>query len=246
MSFICAEPVFLANPFLDAYATSDLLGKCIFLGLVALSVLTWSVLIYKLWLISKVRKESLEFRYQFLQQKTEPLQARFHVNRESDCPNAFYILYEVLKNKSLEILQKNQNSEESAKKGAFLSDSDINLIDAHLGTTISSLTKFLDKNVYILSTVVTLAPFLGLLGTVYGILTTFSDMQSTAMQGSSQVLSGLSLALCTTVVGLIDAIPALIGYNYIKNKIQSFDAEMDLFATDALSSVELQYKKVVE
>jgi biopolymer transport protein TolQ len=103
----------------------------------------------------------------------------------------------------------------------------------------------LDKNLYILSTVVTLAPFLGLLGTVYGNLTTFSGKKSDPSAASNQVvLSGLSLALTTTVVGLVDAIPALIGYNYLKNMVHDFDADMNRFANDVLSTVEMHYRKV--
>lgn len=58
------------------------------------------------------------------------------------------------------------------------------------------------------------------------------------------VLSGLSLALATTVLGLIDAIPALIGYNYLKNSIRDFAMEMEGFSNDLLTSVELEYRKM--
>jgi biopolymer transport protein TolQ len=105
--------------------------------------------------------------------------------------------------------------------------------------------KFLDKYVYALATVVALGPFLGLLGTVWGILTTFSDMQTQVGGNTSQmVLGGLSLALTTTVLGLIDAIPALIGYNYLKNDIRDFETEMHCFSNGILANVEMQYRKV--
>jgi biopolymer transport protein TolQ len=90
-----------------------------------------------------------------------------------------------------------------------------------------------------------LAPFLGLLGTVWGILTTFSELQVQGSSSSHQmVLGGLSLALATTVFGLIDAIPALIGYNYLKNTIRDFQTEMEKFASELLASIEMQYRKV--
>src|SRR4029078_12125978 len=105
--------------------------------------------------------------------------------------------------------------------------------------------KHLEKNLYILSTTVSLAPFLGLLGTVWGILTTFSEMQSkTAGSTHQMVLGGLSLALATTVLGLLDAIPALIGYNYLKNTIRDLEVDMEGFSTEILASVELQYRQV--
>jgi biopolymer transport protein TolQ len=58
------------------------------------------------------------------------------------------------------------------------------------------------------------------------------------------VLGGLSLALATTVLGLLDAIPALIGYNYLKNTIRDFTTEMEGFSNEILAAVELQYRKV--
>jgi len=242
------------NPFFDAYVESDFLGKLIFLGLIGLSVLTWSVLVHKLWMLKRVKRESSGFRKIFMDQKINPLELQFPGKAQAtkvhpECPNAFFIVYEVLKNKTLEILDKNQKVTQQMNKNlnsnVYLSPSDVALLDSCASSTISSLTKYFDKNLYILSTIVTLAPFLGLLGTVYGILTTFSGMKSDPSAASNQVvLSGLSLALTTTVIGLVDAIPALIGYNYLKNIVHDFDADMNRFANDILSSIEMHYRKV--
>lgn len=237
------------NPFVDAYIESDFLGKLIFLGLIGLSIITWSVLIHKLWIVKRVKKDSYAFKKTFFEMRENPLDVQYNVKSHPECPNAFYIVYEILKNKTIEILEKNQKVTGGFKKGihssAYLSASDITLLDSSANATISSLSKYLDKNLYILSTVVTLAPFLGLLGTVYGILTTFSGMKSDPLAASNQVvLGGLSLALTTTVIGLVDAIPALIGYNYLKNVNHDFDTETARFANDVLSSLELHYRKV--
>ena len=110
---------------------------------------------------------------------------------------------------------------------------------------VSTQIKNLEKNLFILSTVVTLAPFLGLLGTVWGILITFSELQSHTMGSANQlVLGGLSLALATTVLGLFIAIPALIGYNYLKHAISDYATEMENFSIELVASVEMQYRKV--
>ena len=96
-----------------------------------------------------------------------------------------------------------------------------------------------------LSTIVTLAPFLGLLGTVWGILVAFNELQGGASLGSSTaLLGGLSTALTTTVLGLLIAIPALIGYNYLKNAIRSYEKEMEDFGGYLTAQVELQYRQV--
>ncbi len=235
------------NPFFDAYTQSDLLGKIIFILLIALSVITWSVLIHKVWLTKQVKKNSIQFRKTFFDSRSEPLTVSNPLAKNSEYPNAFGIIYDVLKNKTLEIFDKNcKNIEPQEKKEAeaHLCSADIALLETHATSTISTLTKFLEKHLYILSTIVTLAPFLGLLGTVYGILVTFTELKSSTGGGSNQIiLGGLSLALSTTVLGLIDAIPALIGYNYLKNVVHDFDADMDRFATDVLSTLEIHYRK---
>lgn len=226
------------NPFFDAYTESDLLGKLIFIMLLVLSVVSWSVLIHKVWLTKNVKKDSWQFRKHFFESKKDPLSASSALSSTSDAPNAFGIIYDVLKNKTVEIFEMNGSDD------TYLTSADIALLETHSSSTISSLTKFLEKNLYILSTIVTLAPFLGLLGTVYGILTTFTELKAVGAGGSNQViLGGLSLALSTTVLGLLDAIPALIGYNYLKNLVHDFDAEMGRFATDVLSTLELHYRK---
>jgi biopolymer transport protein TolQ len=230
--FVC-----VGNPFIDAYTESDLLGKLIFILLIVLSVVSWSVLIHKIWLTKNVKKDSWQFRKLFLESKKEPLATSPVSCTNSECPNAFGIIYDVLKNKTVEILEKN------GSEASYLSTADIALLETHASSTISSLTKYLEKNLYVLSTIVTLAPFLGLLGTVYGILTTFTELKAVGAGGSNQViLGGLSLALSTTVLGLLDAIPALIGYNYLKNLVHEFDAEMERFATDVLSTIELHFR----
>ena len=75
--------------------------------------------------------------------------------------------------------------------------------------------------------------------------TTFSELQAQSVGSTHQmVLGGLSLALATTVLGLLDAIPALVGYNYLKNTIRDFATEMEGFSNEILAAVELQYRKV--
>jgi len=96
-----------------------------------------------------------------------------------------------------------------------------------------------------LSTIVTLAPFLGLLGTVWGIALTFSNLQTHSLtSGSSAILSGLSMALATTVLGLIVAIPALVADNFLKSSVKDFMGNIENFSHRLLSTVEIQYRKV--
>ena len=245
-------PVFLIgtaqNPFVTAWMDSDFIGRMIFVALVLLSLISWTIIIHKWWITGRVKQESLLFKRSFFEQKQNPLEVTYARTTHPETPNAFHIVYEVLKGKAGELLAKNRRGKEADKgqegKGSALSASDIALLETHACSTISTITKYLERNLYLLSTIVTLAPFLGLLGTVYGILVTFSGLGDGSMGSNAQVLGGISLALTTTVIGLLNAIPALVGYNYLKNSILEFDHEMERFATEVLSILDMHYRTV--
>ena len=227
---------FASNPFIDAWSQSDFIGKGIFLSLLLLSAISWTLIAYKVWITYHAKKSSATFQKQFFSKKETPLDITSPKDTyDTECPNAFGLVYDVLQQKTHAIqAQKNDTDR-------FLSAQDIALLETQADAAIGSLHKFFTKHLYILSTVVTLAPFLGLLGTVYGILTTFSAMQTTTSFSSQIVLNGLSLALTTTVIGLIDAIPALIGYNYLKNSLSHFTSDMQHFATNVLTQLQLYH-----
>ncbi len=78
-----------------------------------------------------------------------------------------------------------------------------------------------------LATIGSTAPFIGLLGTVIGILNAFQSIASSKATGIGAVAGGISEALVTTAFGLIVAIPAVMAFNYFTNKVEAFDVEMD-------------------
>lgn len=240
--------ILASNPFLDAYTHSDFLGKLIFLGLISLSIITWILIIYKFLVLFSARKNAEKFYLQFQSQKNHLLNFEYAISQKEKKANPFFNLYHLFKKQTVDILNKNKLfclESKDSENGVFLSQADIQFIESGLQATIASQVNSLEKNLFILSTIVSLAPFLGLLGTVWGILTTFSELQSqTAGSTHQMVLGGLSLALATTVIGLMDAIPALIGYNYFKNSIQDFEMEMEGFSNEILSSVEMNYRQV--
>lgn len=244
--------ILAGNPFFEAYTQSDVLGKLIFLGLYTLSICSWFVLLHKLWVTYQAKKYAGRFHEVFQMQRANPLGLDFENLPKKKNINPFFDLYKVLKKHSLEVLAKNRHfnrlndsTESTPAAASTLSLSDVDFVASHLSTQVALEIKNLEKNLYILSTTVSLAPFLGLLGTVWGILTTFSELQTQASGNTHQmVLSGLSLALATTVLGLIDAIPALIGYNYLKSTIRDFATDMEGFSNEILAAVELQYRKV--
>src|SRR5476651_1353207 len=95
------------NPFFDAYLQSDVLGKLIFIGLIALSILTWMILIYKVILTRRARKNALSFESSFNHHKGNLLNVEVSVPKGDVSVNPFFNLYQVLRKQTVEILNKN-------------------------------------------------------------------------------------------------------------------------------------------
>lgn len=230
-------PILATNPLFEAYRGSDLVGKTIFLSLLVLSLITWTLFIKKLLIYKQHTQRDALFSSFFHKKRLNPLS----LDVKDEHP--FAALYQTCKYHTLELLGKNQAVVE--QEAATLSRSDMDLVEAHLMSTISAQTKSMERNLFLLSTIVSLAPFLGLLGTVWGILLTFNELQTGAAANSNAVImGGLAMALGTTVAGLIVAIPALIGYNYLRAATAQFNTDMEDFAQVLLASVELQYRQV--
>ncbi|NGX63633.1 MAG: Biopolymer transport protein ExbB [Candidatus Anoxychlamydiales bacterium] len=227
------------SPILNAYVQSDLFGKFIFFMLFVLSIISWVILLHKIYMAKKLTALNAIFEKQ-----TKNSENLLSINITSNISYPYLDIYKSLKEKTVQILNKNRFFI-TDNKNVYMSTSDIELLDSHLDVQILKQTKKLEKNLFILPTVVTLGPFLGLLGTVWGILITFNTLQSQSLLNSNaSILSGLSMALATTVVGLMVAIPALIAYNYLKNWIKNFRNDMTHFSHELLTTLEIQYRHV--
>ncbi|MEM7175015.1 MAG: MotA/TolQ/ExbB proton channel family protein [Chlamydiota bacterium] len=238
--------------FFQAFAQADFFGKLIFFALFALSLICWSFLIYKIWLMGHVRRQAKYFKRAIERNKDSLLNLDISLPKQSKLgtfPYPYFTLYSALKKKAVELLDKNNyfslTPQEKNPQRNYLSRTDVEMLDAHLQATMTKQREKLEHNLFILSTTEKLAPFLGLLGTVWGILVTFGELQLNRGSSSNAViLGGLSTALTTTVLGLLIAIPALIAFNYIKNLNRRFAIDMRDFSHFLLSTVELQYRKV--
>jgi biopolymer transport protein ExbB len=98
----------------------------------------------------------------------------------------------------------------------------------------------MEKNLAFLGTVGSNAPFIGLFGTVLGIIKAFHDLSIGTKEGAAAVMAGISEALVATAVGLMVAIPAVIAFNYFQRKIKSI-----LINADSLNRILLAYMKRV-
>jgi biopolymer transport protein TolQ len=232
-----------SNVFIQSYNSADSFGKLIFFALGFLSVMSWVVLLYKGWSTQKALTNSSAFMKK-LEKSKQLLEFNDPDENLSPFSNPYKAVYTDFKNICLEILNKNRYFSEN-NNTSYLSSADIHLIGSKLSASITEERKNLEKNLFILPTVVSLSPFLGLLGTVWGILITFAELQAhVSGGGNDMVLSGLSMALATTVLGLLIAIPALIAYNYLKTQVKNFEVDLENFATELLANVEIQFRKI--
>ncbi len=223
--------------FFQAFAAADFFGKLIFFGLFVLSCGSWVFIVQKFWMLKNIRISAKRFRKMVEMHKEQIL----NLNSRSKSP--FSTLYNTLKEQTLIVLDKNNYFFQGSEN--YLSGLDIEFLEAHLHTAIAKQKGKVEKNLFILSTTKTLAPFLGLLGTVWGILVSFGELQAGhSVSSNTVILGGLSTALTTTVLGLLIAIPALITHSYLKSLSKKFTLEMVEFSHYLLSTVELQYRKV--
>jgi len=99
----------------------------------------------------------------------------------------------------------------------------------------------LEGQMGLLATAVSAAPFLGLLGTVWGVMDAFSGMAQSGTTALSAVAPGISGALLTTIVGLLVALPSMVGYNLLSAHIRRIAVQMDNFAQEFISQIQNTY-----
>jgi biopolymer transport protein TolQ len=205
-------------PVLMALGTSELLslladttffGKFILLVLLVLSVVSWAVMAEKARLLARIRnghQRFWELTDAWLAGETPPATLRSWCDDRPELP---------LANQYLEThgLASAPSIRRASERIAYLE--------------IERLEKYL----MLLSTAVTISPFLGLLGTVWGIMTSFWDMASLQSANLTVVAPGIAEALITTIAGLATAIPAVIFYNLLVRKIDIVGNEMERLRT---------------
>jgi biopolymer transport protein ExbB len=112
-------------------------------------------------------------------------------------------------------------------------------ISEAMASTKSRLRIEMERNLGVLGTLGNNAPFIGLFGTVLGIIKAFADLSHNQAGGAAAVMSGISEALVATAVGLMVAIPAVIAYNYFMGRVRSSLGRVDAMAHLILSAVAL-------
>ncbi|MGH8552702.1 MAG: MotA/TolQ/ExbB proton channel family protein, partial [Methylococcales bacterium] len=108
------------------------------------------------------------------------------------------------------------------------------VIRVHLDAALSREQQRLNSNLVLLTIAISGGPFLGLLGTVVGVMITFAAIAATGDVNVNAIAPGISAALMATVAGLVVAIPCLFGYNYLLTQVKELTVEMRIFADELI------------
>jgi len=205
-------PIFLqlSDSFSSLISNAGVLAKSILAILAVLSVVSWTIIVEKFRFFRRSGRESEDFRKRFdtvrslgeLSGETEKL---------PDCPEARLVA---------------STWKEMGPNGLV----NVSFLDTFLGSEISSFVSEWESYLIFLATTATVSPFLGLLGTVWGIMSSFLSMGVRGSASLYVVGPGIAEALITTIFGLGAAIPAVVGYNYILRVIRRREDRLAAFS----------------
>ncbi len=215
---------------------AGLVVKLVMLILFFFSITSWAIIFIKFRLIRNAFKESIIFSETFWSSRN--LSEAFtnaKQLRSSPVANIFRTGYKELKKFS-----KPKNiSEQTQGNGSLGSQFEgiENIKRALRRSSNTEITK-MTQLVPFLATAGSTAPFIGLFGTVWGIMSSFQGIGQSGSASLAVVAPGISEALIATAAGLAVAIPSVIGYNFFVQKIRVIDTEMQSFSADFLNIVE--------
>jgi biopolymer transport protein TolQ len=219
---------------------ADPVVQAVVLILLVFSVLSWAIVLYKALGFRRIEDQSKTFLDIFRRSsKFSEVQAVCHSLVASPLVGMFQAGYAEL---NLQLRQQPTASHGSPETPAPRPTlKSLAAVDRALLRASSMEVNKLEKRVPFLATAASITPFIGLLGTVWGIMTAFSAI---GLQGSTDlavVAPGIAEALFTTAMGLFAAIPAVYFYNHFTTKVKVYASEMDDFALEFLNIAERNF-----
>ena len=225
-----------------AYQNSDAVGRFIVLFLViGMSALTWTTMLDKALALSKARRLSERFLFRF-RENTRHIASSSLVRDADGDPSPIAQVYNAGVEKLLEFYENAQDSKiiSSHVAPVKLSEAQFNAIEAVIEREVSLQIEHLETRIGLLATLVSLSPFCGLFGTVWGVMMAFCGIAVAGKADFTALAPGVAGALLTTVAGLVVAIPSLIGYNYLNGMIRSQTVQMDNFTEEFMAKIKLE------
>jgi biopolymer transport protein ExbB/TolQ len=234
MEQLALTPI-LANALSFALEKATIEGKVTIGLLVIVSFTSWTVIINKarqLWRASKMSKRFFEA----YRSTRDPMEI---FNKNDDFTGA--PAYEVYFAGAEELAYHLKNNPVTIKGKTRIASPGFESVKVQLERAVSAQAISLEKGMIILTTAVAGGPFIGLLGTVWGVMETFSGIAIKQAASLSAMAPGVAGALIATVVGLFVAIPAMFAYNYMVTTIRAITQQLDNFTTEYATAIEHGY-----
>ncbi|MFQ5525999.1 MAG: MotA/TolQ/ExbB proton channel family protein [Thermoanaerobaculia bacterium] len=230
--FLQVEP---SSPSLfELFWSSGLTGKIVFLILAAMSVATWSIMLGKFFQLRKIAAQTREFMEVFRasQRFSEVSSAAARLSA-SPLVGLFQAGY-------AELDTQIKAAGHDPASGTYQIRS-IESLRRSLRRAISVEQTVLSRGTAFLATTAAASPFIGLFGTVVGIMIAFRDIGVTGSTSLATVAPGIADALINTAAGLAAAIPALVGFNHFANRIRQMRVEMEDFLLEFINLAERNF-----
>ena len=207
--------------------------KSVLIILVYFSLVSWAIIFYKMAVIRKAMGETDRFLDFFWTKK------RFDVIGQGVKEFSHSPVASLFREGYHELLQLKKRPADDAAPEDFTSRlPNTDIVARALRRATNQETQRLEKYLTFLATTGSITPFIGLFGTVWGIMDAFHEIGQTGSASLAVVAPGISEALVATAIGLAAAIPAVIGYNHFLNKVNELIGEMDSFSQEFLNILE--------
>ncbi|MDC1159620.1 protein TolQ [Candidatus Pelagibacter sp.] len=201
------------------FIRADFIVKSVIIMLIACSIYSWAIIIEKYRLFKKINLETEEFEEKFWKAKSAET---FYNNLPSNLTNPMALMFK----DSMHTLLKSKNKSNIMEK-----------MRGMLETNIEKQMSKLDKGFTFLATVGSTAPFIGLFGTVWGIMNSFQSIAISRNTSLAIVAPGIAEALFATALGLLAAIPAVVAYNKFNNDSNKYSQKLENFSKRFLSVI---------
>jgi biopolymer transport protein TolQ len=230
-----------SNP-LELIAEATIVAKVVLIILGVLSIVCWAIILYKWWAFGRADRQSRSFLDVFRRSsKFSEVQAVCRSLGDSPLVGLFLAGYAELTAQ----LKQSHPVEDPAvhPRGAAGRPmlKSITAVDRALSRASVVEMGKLESRITFLATTASIAPFLGLFGTVWGIMVAFLDISAAGSTNLAVVAPGIAEALIATAAGLAAAIPAVIAYNQFSGRVQRFASQMDDFSMEFLNIAERNF-----
>ena len=201
------------------FIRADIIVKSVIIILIACSIYSWAVIIEKIKLFKKINISSEDFENKFWKSKSAE---NFYNNLPSKTEDPLTIVFK----DSMHVMLK-------SRRGPNLNEKMSRMLEINIEQQMEKI----DKKYTFLATVGSTAPFIGLFGTVWGIMNSFQSIAISRNTSLAIVAPGIAEALFATALGLLAAIPAVIAYNKFNSDSQRYFSRVDNFSKRFLSII---------